>query len=74
MTFPINPMDNELVNELLRAPIKSSDSPTPTSRVFFHSSLLRPASVSIPLFVVCSTSNELFKRFIKAYLPAKPNS
>lgn len=71
VNFFMNLADDELASDLLGAPTKSSGSPAPISQIFSYTLLLAPALISVMLSVVPSINNELFKRFMKAYLAAQ---
>lgn len=73
MNSLINPADNKLANDSLGVPTESNGSPASTSRVFSCFPLPGPAliSVPVPLFVVPFINNELFKKFMEAYLAAQ---
>ena len=68
---PINSADDELAGAPPGAPTESSGSPAPTSRVSSCALTLSPAPIAALASVVSSTNNELFKKFMKAYISAK---
>lgn len=70
MNPSINLSDNELANNVSRAPTKSSGSPAFTSLVPSYSLLLRSAPIPVPLLVILFINDKLFKNFIEAYLLA----
>ena len=64
--------EDELIGGLPRAPIKSSNSPTPSPAIS-QALIPAPALASTPVSALASTlalpsNNELFKQFMKAYL------